>query len=95
MAVYAEALRHVQLAGPTLFSEVLEMAISKASEPVSQSNQRYDVLVIVTDGIIDDMRQVGPVTCLPSPGEGRRGRSGSAARVVPIGWRRGPWPLQT
>lgn len=84
MTAYSAALRSVGLAGPTLFSEVLETAMARASHPTTQESQRYDVLVILTDGIINDMRQVGPTTTrlrLPGLGARRRvERSGVGAR---------------
>lgn len=58
MDAYAAALSSVVLSGPTLFSEVLQTAMAKASQPASQMDQRYNVLVILTDGIINDMREV-------------------------------------
>ncbi len=48
----------MQLSGPTLFTEVLQTAMARATRPASQADQRYDVLLILTDGIINDMRQV-------------------------------------
>lgn len=59
LAAYSAALHGVTLAGPTLFSEVLQTAMARASSSESnQINQRYDVLLILTDGIINDMREV-------------------------------------
>lgn len=58
LEAYAAALRDVELAGPTLFSEVLQTAMARANRPANQMDQRYDVLLILTDGIINDMRQV-------------------------------------
>lgn len=51
----------VQLAGPTLFTEVLQTAMARANRPTTQTDQRYDVLLILTDGIINDMQQVRAV----------------------------------
>lgn len=58
LTAYSAALASVDLAGPTLFSEVLQTAMARASRPTSQFEQRYDVLLILTDGIINDMREV-------------------------------------
>lgn len=57
---YSAALTNVQLAGPTLFTEVLQTAMARANRPASQMEQRYDVLLILTDGVINDMREVTP-----------------------------------
>ncbi|BFI07955.1 hypothetical protein MPTK1_2g16960 [Marchantia polymorpha subsp. ruderalis] len=54
---YSQALRHVALAGPTLFAPVINMAASIASQFVSQENQKYFVLLIITDGVITDPQQ--------------------------------------
>ncbi|CAM9104353.1 unnamed protein product [Pylaiella littoralis] len=57
LEAYSAALNNVQLAGPTLFTEVLQTAMARANRPASQLDQRYDVLLILTDGIINDMQQ--------------------------------------
>eukprot|EP00752_Nemacystus_decipiens_P006392 g5760.t1 len=57
LQAYTAALHNVQLAGPTLFTEVLQTAMARANRPASQTDQRYDVLLILTDGIINDMQQ--------------------------------------
>ncbi|KAJ7196923.1 hypothetical protein O6H91_11G039500 [Diphasiastrum complanatum] len=54
MHAYSQALRHVALAGPTLFAPVINMAASIASEYLSQEKKRYFVLLIITDGVITD-----------------------------------------
>lgn len=59
LSAYSAALHNVTLAGPTLFSEVLQTAMARASSAESsQIFQRYDVLLILTDGIINDMHEV-------------------------------------
>lgn len=63
LQAYTEALHNVQLAGPTLFTEVLQTAMARANRPASQTDQRYDVLLILTDGIINDMQQVCACAC--------------------------------
>lgn len=67
LEAYTAALNSVQLAGPTLFTEVLQTAMARANRPASQTDQRYDVLLILTDGIINDMQQVCMSVC-PSLG---------------------------
>ncbi|CAM9640078.1 unnamed protein product [Scytosiphon promiscuus] len=57
LEAYTAALHNVQLAGPTFFTEVLQTAMARANRPLSQMEQRYDVLLILTDGIINDMQQ--------------------------------------
>lgn len=65
LAAYAAAISSVSLAGPTLFSEVLDTAIERAQGSMSRHDQRYEVLVILTDGIINDMPEVGEEACGP------------------------------
>jgi copine 5/8/9 len=55
---YYESLRKVQMSGPTLFQQVISQASAiAASYPQSQSQQTYHVLLIITDGVINDMDQ--------------------------------------
>lgn len=53
---YKHAIRNVKLYGPTNFSEILKLVVdyTEAME-VSQDNQKYNILLIITDGIISDM----------------------------------------
>lgn len=51
---YSKALRSVKLAGPTFFHPVINAAIHAASRPVDPV--RYYCLLILTDGVIMDMR---------------------------------------
>ncbi len=56
MQAYTDCLNNVQLSGPTLFSPLLTEAANIASNfNVSQSNQKYLVLLILTDGAINDL----------------------------------------
>ncbi len=48
MFAYSQALRNITLAGPTLFAPVINLAASIASQHVSQDNQKYFVLLIIT-----------------------------------------------
>jgi len=52
--VYKYALSNVKLFGPTIFSQVLATAFT-AAEHCSQDVQNYTILLILTDGVIDDM----------------------------------------
>lgn len=55
LEVYKHALSYVVLSGPTLFSKVIEMASSYARQ--AQKEQNYAILLIITDGVINDMRK--------------------------------------
>ena len=55
---YQHAIRNVKLYGPTNFSEILNLIVTYTeSLKVSQDNQKYNILLIITDGIISDMPQ--------------------------------------
>jgi vacuolar-type H+-ATPase subunit F/Vma7 len=55
---YQHALRNVQLYGPTHFSDIIKLVADMAEgEKVSQNNQKYFILLIITDGIINDMQK--------------------------------------
>jgi hypothetical protein len=52
MNAYSHALASVQLAGPTLFTPIIQQASAiAASAGVSQTNQKYSILLIITDGV--------------------------------------------
>jgi len=55
---YKHAIKNVDLHGPTYFHKVLE-TVNDMSEglEVSQRNQKYIILLIITDGIINDMEK--------------------------------------
>eukprot|EP00397_Hematodinium_sp_SG-2012_P002819 GEMP01002827.1.p1 GENE.GEMP01002827.1~~GEMP01002827.1.p1 ORF type:complete len:811 (+),score=120.74 GEMP01002827.1:73-2505(+) len=57
---YRDALAAVTLHGPTLFHEVVEHAGKMAaqySNPSPVDSQKYFILLIVTDGVINDMQE--------------------------------------
>lgn len=54
---YTKAINTVSLSGPTNFSEVIE-TVNKMTEQMncSQQEQKYNILLIITDGKISDMK---------------------------------------
>jgi hypothetical protein len=55
---YRTILNQTQLFGPTLFHEVINKVISVVKEDVIAENKmNYTILMILTDGIIDDMEE--------------------------------------
>lgn len=53
---YVEALKNITLAGPTIFTNIIRRSAELASNTVqSSSNQKYTVLMILTDGEVNDM----------------------------------------
>ncbi|KAK9117713.1 hypothetical protein Sjap_016660 [Stephania japonica] len=57
MMAYTSALYNVSLAGPTLFGPVINNAAVIASQAVATSQQKYFVLLIITDGVITDLQE--------------------------------------
>ncbi|KAF3959786.1 hypothetical protein CMV_015430 [Castanea mollissima] len=57
MAAYARALHNVALAGPTLFGPVINTAAQIAGQSISYNNNKYFVLLIITDGVITDLKE--------------------------------------
>jgi len=55
LQVYDNALKNVTLSGPTLFSQIIQTANVIADQPYSQESQNYNILLILTDGVINDM----------------------------------------
>ena len=55
---YQRALTNCKLYGPTNFAEIInEVNLNISSEPVTQMNQKFHILVIITDGVISDMNK--------------------------------------
>jgi len=56
LKAYSDGLANVQLSGPTLFGPLLQQAVAiSQSYNCSQEMQKYAVLMILTDGAINDM----------------------------------------
>lgn len=55
MGVYQNALAQVKLSGPTLFAPTIEYVSRLATESYAES-RTYTILLIITDGIINDMQ---------------------------------------
>jgi len=54
---YAMCIRNVVLSGPTVFSQIINQAASIASRFHRSTDQKYFVLLIITDGLLNDMDQ--------------------------------------
>ncbi|KAJ4458967.1 putative Nicotinic receptor-associated protein 1 [Paratrimastix pyriformis] len=57
LQAYDQAIRTVQLYGPTNFAEVIRKASEYAAQYQTQQQQKYFVLLIITDGAITDTAQ--------------------------------------
>jgi hypothetical protein len=59
LQAYRDCLPRVNLSGPTIFTPLLTQTLQKIQSRggCTQSSQKYDVLLILTDGIINDMEQ--------------------------------------
>jgi hypothetical protein len=58
IAHYKHCLTNLNLYGPTHFGGIMNEVNQLAeSEPVTYQNQKFNVLLIITDGVINDMRQ--------------------------------------
>lgn len=55
LAAYGAALQRVTLSGPTRFSEVIREASRRAAVPYTAAHQHYTILLLLTDGVLDDM----------------------------------------
>lgn len=57
LEAYVRATRSVRLSGPTKFTPLIRNTMESCErEPVSQGSQKFTVLLIITDGIISDMK---------------------------------------
>eukprot|EP01119_Soliformovum_irregulare_P011920 TRINITY_DN3051_c0_g1_i1.p1 TRINITY_DN3051_c0_g1~~TRINITY_DN3051_c0_g1_i1.p1 ORF type:complete len:604 (+),score=195.97 TRINITY_DN3051_c0_g1_i1:84-1895(+) len=57
LGAYQSALANVVLYGPTKFSEIIRTSAEISRIQNSQDSQKYFILLIITDGIINDMQQ--------------------------------------
>ncbi|XP_004302476.1 PREDICTED: protein BONZAI 3-like isoform X2 [Fragaria vesca subsp. vesca] len=57
MTAYASALHNVTLSGPTVFGPVVNRAAEIAGNSLFHSNNKYYVLLIITDGILTDLQE--------------------------------------
>ncbi|KAJ6821825.1 protein BONZAI 3 [Iris pallida] len=57
MAAYSTALHTVTLFGPTLFAPVIQKAAEIATDSLQYSRNKYFVLLIMTDGVINDFQE--------------------------------------
>lgn len=58
MEAYKNAINRVNLYGPTHFASLLDL-VNEMTENmnVTQTNQKYNILLIITDGVINDMQK--------------------------------------
>ncbi|KAG6397365.1 hypothetical protein SASPL_143532 [Salvia splendens] len=57
MAAYSAALHNVTLSGPTLFGRVIDKAADIAGHSLSCNQAKYYVLLIITDGVVSDLKE--------------------------------------
>ncbi|OAY82000.1 Protein BONZAI 3, partial [Ananas comosus] len=57
MSAYSSALHSVSLAGPTLFGPVINKAAEIASRSLAVIQNKYFILLIITDGVITDTQE--------------------------------------
>lgn len=56
LQAYSDCINSVALSGPTLFAPIINAATGiAANSNCNQSNQKYTILVIIADGIINDL----------------------------------------
>ena len=58
LSSYVNSLKKVDLYGPTNFSEIINFVnnqVHSQNQETSQANQKYTILLILTDGVISDM----------------------------------------
>ncbi|CAA7404649.1 unnamed protein product [Spirodela intermedia] len=57
ISAYFSALYNVSLAGPTLFGPVINAASTIASQSLAHNQQKYFILLIITDGVVTDLQE--------------------------------------
>lgn len=55
---YKHAIKNVNLYGPTNFAPILDLVNEMTEQMnVTQQNQKYNILLIITDGVITDLQK--------------------------------------
>lgn len=55
LLVYQQKVKDLKFHGPTVFSEIIHLAVEYASsEAIDNEDQKYFILLIITDGVIND-----------------------------------------
>lgn len=54
---YNRAIQSYTLSGPTLFSEIIDTATAQSMSPQTQDEQHFTILMIITDGVLNDMQR--------------------------------------
>ncbi|XP_006655255.1 protein BONZAI 3 [Oryza brachyantha] len=57
MSAYSSTLYSVTLAGPTLFGPIINKAAEIASQSLKYGNNKYFVLLTITDGVLTDIQE--------------------------------------
>lgn len=57
LETYSQGIHSVRLAGPTIFGPIIEKAASIAIQAANSHQQKYFVLLIITDGVITDRQE--------------------------------------
>lgn len=57
ITAYHNIIKKISFAGPTLFSVILDKAIDVARSYEETPGEKYLILLIITDGVIDDMEE--------------------------------------
>ncbi|CEP03752.1 C2 domain-containing protein [Plasmodiophora brassicae] len=54
LKAYRKTFGKIQLSGPTMFSDIINRATEIASEPYTADAQHYNILLVITDGVVND-----------------------------------------
>ena len=54
--VYKETLQEIRFHGPTIFTEILKLQIKYAQDSIKFGDNKYYILLILTDGVINDFQ---------------------------------------
>jgi len=58
LQAYNNAIQRWTLSGPTLFSEIIDTCVTQnCMEPQTDQEQNYTILMIITDGVINDVQR--------------------------------------
>jgi hypothetical protein len=57
LSAYTAVLDKITFSGPTFFHQIIKAADSMASKPFGDSEQHYGIMLLITDGVLNDVRE--------------------------------------
>jgi len=57
LSAYSAVLDKITFSGPTFFHQIIKAADALASKPYSETEQNYGIMLLITDGVLNDVKE--------------------------------------